>query len=554
MHDPMAGIRILQVCLLYAVMWSWCSVTTAEAAYSSVAQEPVPLFDNLGNLHHPVTTASDRAQRYVDQGLRMVYAFNHEEAVRAFEEAAKLDPSAAMAYWGVALALGPNINAAMTKQHERKALEALQKARTYSAHVSAAERGYIEALTKRYSSKGGSREALDRAYADAMRSLWRQLPDDPDAGVLFAEAMMDLRPWDLWTEKGQPRPGTEEIVSTLESVMSRFPDHPGACHYYIHAVEASPAPERALECAERLPGLMPGAGHLVHMPAHVYMRLGRYHEAAERNAHAASVDRKYMAGGHETSDYAAGYYPHNLHFLWASLAMEGRRTDALKVARDVTNSVTEEAARKDTWNEVYLPTPLWSMIRFGQWDAMLREQAPPKTLRLHQGLWRLGRGLALAGTGRLPGAEAELAVLSGLAKRLGRDRTSREKIERTVLKISESLLTGEIALRHGKNDEAIRILKDAVVLEEGLPYSEPPLWPIPIRHYLGAALLVAGRQGEAEAVYRTDLARNPNNGWALFGLMQSLRAQGKTDEAEEAERQFKAVWSFADVTLLSSRF
>ena len=553
-HYPTAGSRILKVCLLCVVVCLARDVTTVTAATPHVAQAAVPLFDNLGTLHHPVTTASNQAQRYFDQGLRLVYAFNHDEAVRAFEEAVRLDPSAAMAYWGIALALGPHINAAMTKQHERQALAALQKAYAHSAHVSAAERGYIEALNKRYNSKGRTRKALDQAYADAMRSVWREFPNDPDAGVLFAEAMMDLRPWDLWTEKGQPRPGTEEILSTLESVIARFPDHPGACHYYIHAVEASPAPERALACAERLPGLMPGAGHLVHMPAHVYMRLGRYHESVERNAHAASVDRKYLAGRNETEGYAAGYYAHNLHFLWASLAMEGRRTESLKVARELAMTVTEEEARKDTLKKLYLPTPIWSMIRFGQWSDMLREPAPPKNLRLYEGLWRLGRGLALAGTGRLYGAEAELAVLTGLTKRLGRDRTSNEIIERTLLKLSERLLAGEVALRQGKNDDAINMFKDAVALEEGLPYSEPSFWPIPVRHYLGAALLAAGRQGEAEGVYRTDLVKNPNNGWGLWGLMQSLHAQEKTHEAEEAERQFKIVWGYADVTLLSSRF
>lgn len=553
-HDPMTRSRIFYVCLLCVAVCLWHEVTTAAAAPSRGAQAAVPLFDNLGTLHHPVTTASDQAQRYFDQGLRLVYAFNHDEAVRAFEEAARLDPSAAMAYWGIALALGPNINATLTKEHERQALAALHKARTHSAHASAAERGYIEALSKRYGSQGQPRKALDQAYADAMRSVWHEFPNDPDAGVLFAEAMMDLRPWDLWTEKGQARPGTEEILSTLESVITRFPDHPGACHYYIHAVEASPAPERALACAERLPGLMPGAGHLVHMPAHVYTRLGRYHESAERNAQATSVDRKYLAGRNDAEGYATGYYAHNLHFLWASLAMEGRRIESLKVARELALTMTEEEARTDTLKKLYLSTPIWSMIRFGQWGDMLREPAPSKDLRLHQGLWRLGRGLALAGTGRLYGAEAELVVLTGLTKRLGRDRTSHETIERTVLKISERLLAGEVALRQGKNDNAITMFKDAVALEEELPYSEPPFWPISVRHYLGAALLAAGRQNEAEGVYRTDLAKNPNNGWALFGLIQSLHAQGKTGEAEEAERQFTIVWGYADVTLVSSRY
>jgi tetratricopeptide (TPR) repeat protein len=513
-----------------------------------------PLFENLGTWHHAITTTSEQAQRYFDQGLRLVYAFNHEEALHAFEEAARLDSSAAMAYWGVALALGPNINAAMDKQDERRAWNAIQQARSHSTHVSAAERGYIEALSKRYSAKGFARAGLDKAYMDAMRSLWRQVPDDPDAGTLFAEAAMDLRPWDLWTADGRPKAGTEEIVSTLESVLARHPDHPGACHYYIHAVEASSKPERALPCAERLPGLMPGAGHLIHMPAHIYIRLGKYHEAAERNAHAAHVDQEYLAGRSVNSDYADSYYSHNLHFLWASLVMEGRRAEALKVARELTETIAEVEARKDKWKELYLPMPLWSMIRFGQWDELLREPAPPKALRLQQGMWRLGRGLALAATGRLPGAEGEQVVLTGLAKRLGRDRTSEEKTERALLKIAERLLAGEIAARRQKYDDAIKLLKDAVKLEDALPYTEPPFWPIPIRHYLGAALLMAGQSGEAEVVYRADLAKHPDNGWAFFGLTQSLRAQQKSSEAEIVEQQFKTAWTYADVALAASRF
>ena len=514
----------------------------------------VPLFNNLGTLHHPITTTSSEAQQYFDQGLRLVYAFNHEEAILAFEEAARLDPSAAMAYWGLALASGPNINAAMKKTAERRAWDAVQKARSHRDRASAAEQAYIDAISKRYDPNGHARKALDKAYADTMRSVWRQLPNDPDAGVLFAEALMDLRPWDLWAGDGRPKPGTEEIVSTLESILARFPDHPGACHYYIHSVEASPTPERAVACAERLPGLMPGAGHLVHMPAHIYIRLGRYHEAAERNAHAADVDRNYLAGRKLSGDYADGYYTHNLHFLWASLAMEGRGTEALKVARQLAGTITEDEARKDKWKELYLPTPLWSMIRFGQWDDLLRASPPPKPLHLQQGIWRLGRGLALAVSGRLPGAEAEHVVLAGVAKRFGRDRTQEEKTARTLLKIAERLLAGEIAMYRRQYDVAIKSLTDAVKLEEELPYTEPPFWPIPIRHYLGAALLKAGQPGKAEAVYRADLAENPGNGWAQFGLMQSLRAQRKGREADAVEEQWKQTWEHADVTLTASRF
>jgi tetratricopeptide (TPR) repeat protein len=554
-HRSVQTGKVLSGCLLCGALWFTVGDQNQTCAAAQTDTRPsVPLFDNLGTLHHAITTTSEQAQRYFDQGLRLIYAFNHEEAILAFEEAARRDPSAAMTYWGLALALGPNINAAMDKRNERRAFDALQQARAHRVHVSAADRGYIDALSKRYSRKGGGRAAQDKAYADAMRSLWREFPEDPDAGVLFAEALMDLRPWDLWTANGQPQPGTEEIVSTLESILARHPEHPGACHYYIHAVESSSAPERALPCAERLPGLMPGAGHLVHMPAHTYIRLGKYHEAVERNAQAAHVDRAYLAERKLTGDYADGYYAHNLHFLWASLAMEGRRADALKVARELTGRIAEEEARKDKWKELYLPTPLWSMIRFGQWDELLREPAPPKDFRLLQGMWRLGRGMALAGTRRLPGAEGEQVVLSGFTKRIGHRRSAETKTERALLKIAEHLLAGEIALRRQKYADAIKHLEDAVKLEDGLPYSEPRFWPIPIRHYLGDTLLMADRPGAAEEVYRTDLARNPNNGWALLGLTRSLRAQHKNSQAEVAERQFEEAWAFADVSLPASRF
>lgn len=529
-----------------ALLLSWGGA--AEAA------ESVPLFTDLGALRHPITTTSEQAQQYFDQGLRLVYAFNHEEAIRSFEAAARHDPTAAMAHWGIALALGPNINAPMAKGDERRAWEALQKARAQANHVSPAEQRYIEALGKRYSAKGGSRVALDKAYANAMRTVWQRSPDDPDAGVLFTEALMDLRPWDFWTSDGRPHPGTDEMVSTLETVLARHPDHPGACHYYIHVVEASPKPERALACAERLPGLMPGAGHLVHMPAHIYLRLGKYHEAAEGNAHAVHVDKEYLARRAPSGDYADGYFAHNLQFLWAALMMEGRQAEALKIARELTMTITEAEARKEKWKEFYLPAPLFSMIRFGRWDDLLHEPVPPKGLRVQEGIWRLGRGLASAAMGRIPGAEGEHFVLTGLAKQFRRDRSPEDKTARTMLRIAERLLAGDIAARRQKYDEAIRILREGVTLEESLPYTEPPYWPIPVRHYLGAMLLTAGRPAEAEQVYREDLRRNPQNGWSLWGLIQSLRAQHKGGEADTIDGQFKSAWTYADITLPASRF
>ncbi|HSF67456.1 MAG TPA: hypothetical protein VLA67_08495 [Nitrospiraceae bacterium] len=525
----------------------WLAMFSPAETTSADQTDAPQLFDNLGSLHHPITTSSERAQRYFDQGLRLVYAFNHEEAIRSFEAAAQEDPQAAMPYWGIALALGPNINSPMKKKDEHRAIEMVQKARRLASRATPVEQAYIEALVTRYvGRKGVKRKGLDEAYAKAMRSVVQRFPDDTDAATLFAEAMMDLRPWDFWKPDGRPQPGTDEIVATLESVLAQDPEHPGACHYYIHALEASPFPERALACAERLPGLMPGAGHLVHMPAHLYIRLGKYHEAAERNEHAAQVDEAYFVIRTPSGDYADGYYSHNLHFLWASLMMEGRSAEATRVARELTNTITEEEARTDKWKEFYLPTPLYSMIRFGRWDEVLREPPPPKGLRLMDGIWRLGRGLAMVSTGRLPGAEGEHYALANLTKQIKRDRSQEEKIARTLLKTAERMLAGEIAAHRQRYDDSIRLLKEAVKLEDSLPYMEPPYWPLPVRQYLGAVLLMADRPADAETEYRADLSRNPENGWALIGLTQSLRAQQKDDEAAEVEDRFKKAWAHAD--------
>ena len=540
--------------LLIGGMTCWLVMFSLAEAVTADQTEPLPLFDNLGSLHHPITTTSEQAQRYFDQGLRFVYAFNHEEAIRSFEAAAQEDPKAAMPYWGIALALGPNINSAMEKKDEHRAIEMVQKARRLADHVTSVEQAYIDGLVTRYMGrKGVKRKGLDEAYAKAMRSVAQRFPEDADAATLFAEALMDLRPWDLWKTDGRPQPGTDEIIATLESVLAKNPDHPGACHYYLHAVEASSQLERALPCAERLPGLMPGAGHLVHMPAHIYMRLGKYHKAVERNQQAVDIDRQYLASRNQTGDYADGYYTHNLHFLWASLAMEGRNVEAMKAARDLTATITTEEARKDRWKELYLPTPIFSMIRFGRWEELLRELPPPKGLRLMEGMWRLGRGLALVATGRLPGAEGEHVVLAGLTKQIRRDRTTEEKTERALLKIAERVLAGELATRRQRYDDAIRLFGEAIKMEEALPFSEPPLWPLPVRHHLGAVFLSADRPSEAERLYHTDLLHYPENGWALIGLIQSFRAQQKDDQAAEAEDRFKKAWAHADFIPAASR-
>jgi len=540
--------------LLVVGIMCWLAIFSPAGAAPADQIEAPPLFDNLGSLHHPISTTSEPAQRYFDQGLRLVYAFNHEEAIRSFEEAARQDPQAAMAYWGIALALGPNINGTMEKKDEHRAIEMVQKAQRLADRGTPGERAYVDALVTRYvGRKGTKRKGLDEAYAKAMRLVAQRFPEDPDAATLFAEALMDLRPWDLWKSDGRAQPGTDEIVSTLESVLARSPEHPGACHYYLHAVEASLHPERALPCAERLPGLMPGSGHLVHMPAHIYMRVGKYHEAAERNQQAVHIDQQYLANRHPIGESADGYYTHNLHFLWASLAMEGRNVEAMKAARDLTATITVEEARKDRWKERYLPTPVFSMIRFGRWEELLREPAPPNGLRLMEGMWRLGRGLALVATGRLPGAEGEHVVLAGLTKQIRRNRTAEDKTEGVLLKIAERILAGELAVRRQRYDEAIRLFEDAIKMEEALPYSEPPLWPLSVRHYLGTVFLLASRPSEAEVVYRADFLRHPDNGWALIGLIQSLKAQHKGDQAAEAEDRFKKAWAHADFMPAASR-
>jgi tetratricopeptide (TPR) repeat protein len=411
----------------------------------------------------------------------------------------------------------------------------------------------VEALAARYSvKKSATRKAKDETYAKAMRRVAREYPDDVDAATLSAEAMMLLRPWDYWRSDGRPQPGTEEIVATLEAALRQNPDHPGACHYYIHAVEASPDPQRGLACAKRLPSLMPGAGHLVHMPAHIYMRVGLYREASERNATAAAVDHEYLARRPLEGNYATGYYAHNLHFLNASLMMEGRSAEALQAARDLLAKISVEEIAKEPSLEWYSPTLLLTLARFGQWGDLIRQPPPPKGLRLTTGLWHYVRGLAFVATTRFGSAEGELSNLRKASKAFAKAKTAEAKISRSILKIAERVLVGEMAARRGEYDAGVQALREALQLETALPYSEPPFWFQPVRHNLGAVLLLAGRPGEAESVYRDDLRLNPGNGWALHGLVQSLRAQ-KKDVAQE-EIRFRAAWAQADVALEGSRF
>ncbi len=515
-----------------------------------------PNLEGIGTHHHPVTTQSEAAQRFFDQGIKLTFAFNHQEALRAFKEAARLDPDCAMAYWGWALVLGPNINLPMQKDVMAQAYEAMQLAVARKDKAPAAERGYIEALAKRYAANPeADRVALDRAYADAMRAMHEQYPDDNDAATLYAASLMELSPWNYWTRDGLPLENTLEIQSVLEGVLESDPEHEGALHYYIHAVEAA-EPARGEKAADALLRLAPGAGHMVHMPSHIYIQLGRYADAYDCNALAAKADEGYISQCRAQGIYPLNYYPHNVHFQgWAAM-LQGRSQQAFADARKVAGGVPEDMVG-NIWGlyETFLSMPYFVMVRFGMWDEVLNEPMPPETRRYSTGVWRYARGVALAQRGKLGEARAELAALTKLADD---PKTAAVAIgfsnAAQLLGIARLVLLGEIATREHDFDAAVAHLDRAVRLQDGLLYTEPPDWYYPVRHTLGAVLLEAGRAKEAEVVYTQDLKKNRNNGFALFGVWKSLEAQGRAADATAAEKRFRAVWSVADVQLASSRF
>ena len=502
-----------------------------------------------------MTTRSAKAQAYVNQGMAMAYGFNHDEAIRAFEQAARLDPRCAMAFWGKALALGPNYNLPIDSERAVTARRTVDRAVALAGGASARERDYIRALAKRYGRRPATddRKALDRAYANAMREVARRHPEDLDASVIFAESLMVLRPWDLWTADGKPQPGTEEIVATLERVLERNPGHPGANHYYIHAVEASPHPERALRAADTVAATMPGAGHIVHMPSHIYMRIGRYADAADTNTKAIVVDEAYIASQKPAGVYPMMYYPHNVHFFWSAASMEGRSADAIAAARSLDEEVNPEMLRQMAMMEYFAPTLAFAYVRFGKWNDVLALPRPPDDLPYSLAMWHHARGLALAAIGKLPDAEASLAELRRLAALVPADRIVADNQPAVLhLEVAEKVLAGEIAARRRRTDEAIRLLHEGVAAEDRLPYTEPPPWYQPVRHRLGALLLRDGRAAEAEAVYREDLRRNPENGWALHGLGEALRRNGKRAEVAAVEERRHRAWARADVKLPAS--
>lgn len=516
------------------------------------------LLDDLGSFHRAITTRSADAQKYFDQGMRMLWAFNHDEATRSFAKAAELDPACAICFWGVSLTVGPNYNIpVMAEPRAKVAWEALQAAQQQASHASPVEQALVAALAKRYRGpqpldpSNSGPQLVD--YANAMRDVAHKFPDDADAQVLFAEAMMDTNAWKLWTVDGKAAIGTPEIEETLEKVLAKHPTHPGANHYYIHTMEASPTPDRALASADRLRGMMPGAGHLQHMPAHILQRVGRYEDAARANREGVTADLAYMSKT-PPPDYYGMYFAHNYQFLAYSAAMEGRKAEALEAAKKMRDLIPAEMLLEMPGFDWAVSEVYSTMIRFGAWDAILAEPAPDARLKALTGGYLYARSMALTATGRAADAKAALAQLEALAKDTPPDAAAGFNTTRDILDVAARIARAHIARADGRMDEAITELRKAVAKEDTLAYDEPADWFLPVRHQLGAMLLAQGKAADAEAVYREDLKRNPGNGWALFGLAQALTAQKKTAEAAKVDQQFKEAWKHADVKLTASVF
>jgi len=513
-----------------------------------------PLFNDLGSFQRKVATASEQAQRYFDQGLILAYGFNHSEALRSFKEAVRLDPTCAMCWWGQAYSLGPNINKPMDPADSPAAFEAAQKA--VAAAQTPIEQALAGAMAARYAADAAAdRAALDAAYAEAMRKVAAGHPDDDDVQTLFAESVMDTMPWAYYVDAATPKRETTELVAALERVLARTPEHPGALHFYIHAVEASSTPERAEPAADRLLDLVPGAGHLVHMPSHIYLRVGRYRDASDVNERAAAADESYITQCKAQGFYPAAYYPHNLHFLFASAAFEGRSEVSIGAARKLASHMTPDVLEAVPISEEFVPMEAFALVRFGRWQDVLALPAPAAELRYATGVRHYVRGLAQAATGRVEPAREELRGLTAVAAEPALATVFASGSSGVqLLGIAAKVLEGRIAGSAGDWSAAVAPLRQAVEMQDALPYTEPPPWYFPTREALGQALLNAGAAQEAEVIYRKQLELTPRNGWSLHGLVASLRAQGKTEEATQTEDKLMAVWQGADVKLVGSVF
>lgn len=529
-----AALSILALVAALAAPLAAAQTHSHDAAHGATAQPTavVPLYDNLGKHHYRISTRNPQAQRYFDQGLRLYYAFNHQEAIRAFEEAARLDPMCPMCPWGVALALGPNINAPMDAEAARAAYAASRKALALSVRANGKEQALIHALAARYAEvPAEDRASLDKAYAEALRDVVRRYPRDLEARTLLAEALMDLSPWNYWTRDGKPRENTPELLAQLEHVMTASPDHPGANHFYIHAVEAV-QPERAVAAAERLAGLMPGAGHLVHMPGHIYVRVGRYADAIKANEHAVHADETYIQDHKPAVGiYVAGYYPHNYDFLAFAASMIGRQEQSISAAEKIAQLASPELMRAPgmTFSQHHFTRHLQMKVRFARWDDILRADAPAADLPHARAMWHYARGRAHAAQGAIEAAESDLAgVLAGRDDRALASQRLEFNTSGQILAIAAEVLAGHIAQAKGDFETAVSHTRKAAQLEDELTYGEPPEWSIPVRQELGVVLLKAGRLAEAERAFKEDLARFPKNTWSLDGLQQAGASSGAT--------------------------
>jgi tetratricopeptide (TPR) repeat protein len=528
------------------------------AVYMGESERPgAPVFANLGKHTHKISTRNPETQRYFDQGINLLFGFNHAEAIRSFREAARLDPNCAICWWGVSFAYGSNINLPIQPDAMKPAWDALQKAVALESRGSKEEKAWIDALKNRYSSDPkADRGILDDAFAKAMIQVAKDYPDDLDAAVFSAEAMMDTQPWDYWDVDGMtPKGYGAQIVATLEDVIKRQPDHPGALHLYIHAVEASTTPERAETAADTLATLMPDAGHIVHMPSHIYYRVGRYKDAYHANELAALVDEKYIAACKAQGFYPLGYYGHNIHFLWTSAEMEGRYQAALDASRRLLKSTeVEKFAGQIPQGQLYIFTPIATYLRFGKWHEILAEPMPSPEFKLDTAMALLARGFAYANTGDLAKAADARNKINELRKDGMPELEAAMVPGSQMTEVALYELDGEIARKSGKLEDAVMYFRRAQESELNLPYTEPAYWHQPVAHLLGAALLEAGKPADAEAVYRKSLMVYRRDGWALYGLVQALKAQGKAAEAETAQKDFDSAWQFAEVQLASSRF
>jgi tetratricopeptide (TPR) repeat protein len=540
----------LRVSFLLALFLCVPSIAQDHSAHTQ--SKPATLMSGVGNVHHPVSTSNPEAQKFFDQGLCLIYDFNHDEAARSFQRAAELDPKLAMAYWGIAEAAGPNYNDPASEERFKQAHEAIQKAVDLSANASPSEQAYIQAMVRRFPAdpKADLKKAAED-YHDAMRQVVKKYPDDLDAATLFAESGMNLHPWGLWHVDGTPEAGTEEIVVTLESVIRRDPNHLGAIHYYIHATEASTNPERALAYANKLAALAPNAGHIVHMPSHVYIRTGDYEAAVKTNEEAAAVDRAYIQATGVQGIYPMMYYSHNLHFIAMCASMNGNYAEARKNAELLVANVAPHVKDMPPL-EGFMTIPMAVDIRFHKWNEILAIPQPDPAMKITTGFWHFSRGMAFAGTGKLSDAEAEYKIVSEAEQNTPPDVVFSAPINnkaKDIMKISEDVLGAKIAMARKDYTQAISLLTAAVAIQDTLKYGEPPDWFFPVRESLGGALLINGDAAGAEKVFRADLDRNPRNPRSLFGLQQALKAQNRNYDAGFVEAEFHDSWTGGEVKI-----